>query len=206
MTLRGKAGLTMVLLTALMLLVGVAASEDKPVQPPAAPQGQTPQAPSVKESIVIDWPAGVKWISDYISSRPQGRTEIFYPEGQSKTNWTEMVSTEEAYGKLPMDLTEVARIILMGTKQGCPDAVMEILEKKPTGPGYPTITFTVTCANFTSKQPAEVQIWKMFAGKTGLYSVQYTYRGEKLPDDKRIQALSILQRSRLVMPEEPPKE
>lgn len=206
MTLRGKTGLTMALVMALMLMVGVAASEDKPVQQPAAPQGQTPQMSAVKESIVINWPADVKWISDYVSSRDKGRTELFYPEGQSKMNWTEMVSTEEAYGKLPMDLTEVARVILMGTQQGCPDAAMEIIEKKPTGPGYPTITFVITCAKFTAKQPPEVQIWKMFAGKTGLYSVQYTYRGEKMPDDKRVQALTILQRSRLVMPEEPPKE
>jgi hypothetical protein len=206
MKLNGKIGMAMTFAILLMFMVGMVATEDKPAKQPPASQNQTPQTPVVKESIVIDWPAGVKWVSDFVSSRDKGRTELFYPEGQSKTNWSEMVTTEEAYGKLPGDLMGVARTILMGTKQGCPDAAMEIIEKKLTGPGDPTIIFVITCPKFTSGQPAEIQLWKMFAGKTGLYSVQYTYRGEKLPDDKRIQGMTILVRSKLVMAEEEPKE
>ncbi|MDD4050639.1 MAG: hypothetical protein PHR28_01905, partial [candidate division Zixibacteria bacterium] len=135
MKLRDHVVMAMAFVTALMLMVGVAASEDKPVQQAPANQSQTPQASTINESIVIDWPAGVKWVSDYINSRPKGRTELFYPEGQSKTNWTEMVSIEATYGNVTGDLTEVARVILMGTKQGCPDAAMEIIEKNPKGPG-----------------------------------------------------------------------
>lgn len=206
MKLRGNVATAMIFLAALMLTAGAAIGENKPASQPPASQSQTPPAPTVKESIVIDWPEGVKWVSDFVSSRGKGRTELFYPEGQSKTNWTEMVSTEATYGKIPGDLMEIARVILMGTKQGCPDAAMEIIEKKPTGPGYPSITFVITCPKFTANQPPEIQLWKMFAGKTGLYTVQYTYRGEKLPDDKRIQGMTILTRSRLVMPEEEPKE
>lgn len=204
MKLRDNVWMAIVVMAALILLVGPMAAEQKPVQKPPTAAGQAPAPPTATETIVITWPTDVKWVSDYVSSRAKGRSELFYPEGQSRTNWTEMVSTEAAYGRIPGDLTEVARIILMGTKQGCPDAMMEIIEKKPTGPGPATLTFELRCPKYLAEQPAEVQLWKMFTGKTGLYTLQYTYRGDKIPDDKRAQIITMLQGSKLVTEE--PKE
>lgn len=203
MKLKGKVWTAVAAMAILFMMVGMAAAGQKPAAKPATEKNQAPQTPIVKETITINWPTEVKWFSDYVSTREKGRTELFYPEGQSKTNWTEMVSTEATYSKVP-DLTEMARIILMGTKQGCPDAVMEILEKSPAGAGSPTLIFELRCPTFLAKQPAEVQLWKLFAGQSGLYTLQYTWRGETLPAEKRTEALTLLKKSKLVV--ETPQE
>lgn len=198
MRLKGNVWTATAAMAILILMVGMAAAGQKPATQTTTEKKQTEQVPTVKETLVINWPEGVKWFSDFVSTRDKGRSELFYPEGQSKTNWTEMISTEATYGNVP-DLMAMARTILMGTQQGCPDAAMEILEKSPAAAGTPTLIFELRCPKFSTDQPAEIQLWKLYTGKSGLYALQYTYRGETVPADKRDQAMSILHKSKLVV-------
>ena len=147
----------------------------------------------IKEKLSLEWPKEGKWASGYLNNNESGWMELFFPEGQSMSNWKEMATVEIVYKRVNANLAGMARSVFLGTRQGCPDAEWEIIKKNPKDAKHPYIIFEIRCNKFVNElQPAEVQLWKLIGGKTGLYNLQYSYRGETIPEKKREEIMKTL--------------
>jgi len=144
------------------------------------------------EIINIDWPVNPEWKVGFSSENEKGKTQLFYPDGQSSGNWEEMITVEQVYGPVKTPLTGIARTIMLGTKQACPDVKYEIIDKKLADVDVPSILFSLQCPQYTVEQPPETQFWRMFAGQTALFSVQYSYRGDSMPKDRKEEILDFI--------------
>ncbi len=202
MSLKGMVGVMSVLVLAVYLMVGIAGAAPKTEDKTTTGKVEAAK-PQVKETVVMEWPKDGKWTSGFKTGNDKGQTELFFPQGSSTGGWTEMGSIEAVPGKPIADLTGMARVILMGTQQGCPDARLEILEKKTDLKEYPWIIFEIRCPKFLAEQPPEIQFWRIISGKSGLLTVQYSYRGEQIPEDKRIQILTAIKGARVVQETNP---
>ena len=74
---------------------------------------------------------------------------------------------------------------------------MDFLEKKADSGQAPSLLFEIDCPKFTVNQPPEFQYWRLFGGKTAMFVVQYSYRGETISDEKRAEILDILKKAYL---------
>ena len=149
------------------------------------------KTPPAKETLAVDWPKEGKWKAG-IATTQDSMTVVYYiPEGQSAQDWTEMGSVEFYPGLLNDNLMARARFIFLGTKQACPDAEWVILNRGNNDQGQRTIAFRISCPKFLTEQPPEVQIWEIIQGQTGLFTLQYSFRGNDFPVPKREQMLTV---------------
>jgi len=153
--------------------------------------------PKITETWVVGFPEKDKWTSDYVHTGTSSRMELFFPEGQSTDNWTEMVTIETAYGKKGSVAGE-ARLTYLGTVKGSPNATWDILTKgKMAGSGRQFIIYEIICPDFLSGEQPQVQIWKMIGGRTGLFVLQYSYRGKELPEKRKKEILEFFEKADL---------
>jgi hypothetical protein len=163
-----------------------------------APPDQTPETEAVEENVtetlMIDWPEEDGWASEFVHNSDDARIEYLYPKGQSSEGWHEMASTELVYDKVISSLPGEARITLLGTQRGCPEATWEIFSKGKNDHGQAHVVYEIICPEFLNKEPAQVQLWAMLKGKAGLYAVQYTFRGLDMPEDRKEQIVDMLEK------------
>jgi len=161
-----------------------------------APPDQTPDTATVDENaietLMVDWPEKDGWISEFVHNSETSRIEYLYPEGQSSQGWNEMASTELVYNKVISSLPGEARITLLGTQRGCPEATWEIYSKGHNDHNQAHVVYEIICPEFLNKEPAQVQLWAMLYGKEGLYAIQYTFRGLDMPEKRKEQIVDIL--------------
>jgi len=140
----------------------------------------------IRELVNVEWPEDEGWASGWSHKGEQGGyMELFFPKGQSKDGWMEMITVEMVFGERKPNLPGAARIIFKGTVQSCPDAEWKILERYKDDPVHQAILFEITCPKFLTDQPPEIQIWKLIVGRTGMFIVQYSYRGEEIPKERK---------------------
>ena len=138
------------------------------------------------ETVAIEFPEKGDWTSGYLHrGENDSYMELYFPKGSSKESWTEMITIEKVGGKRNPNLPGAARTIFLGTQKGCPDATWKILEKGDKDLEHQFIVFEITCPKPLARQPPEIQVWKMIVGETGMFIVQYTYRGDEMPDAQR---------------------
>lgn len=138
------------------------------------------------ERVEVEWAEDGDWSSGWLhKGEDGGYMEMFFPKGQSKDGWKEMITIEKVAGGRRPNLPGAARIIFRGTERSCPDATWEILHKDKSDPVHQAILFEIRCPKFVADQPPEIQIWKLIVGRTGMFIVQYTYRGEEMPDESK---------------------
>ena len=138
----------------------------------------------IKEKIVVEWPKSGNWVAGDVITGPP-RTEVFYPKGQSAADWSEMGTIEYDVQYKASDLGGRARLLFLGTQKGSPNAKWNILTrgfKDEEKKDYQFIFFRIDCPDFTSGEPAQVQFWLLMRGKTGLFTVQYSYKGKEIPE------------------------
>jgi hypothetical protein len=188
-----KANILLIILLIVMFMASGALSGDKP--------GKKSQSDSLKagekisESLVFEWPEEGKWKSEFVHTYDKTTSEYFYPAGQSSTNWIEMGSVEIVEGKKNFNIPGTARIIYLSTQKGSPDATWDIIKKGYTETKRPFIIFEIICPDFLSGEPAQVQLWKIIAGKTSQFIIQYSHRGKEITDSTREKILEILKKA-----------
>jgi hypothetical protein len=159
------------------------------------------QAPDITETQVIVWPEGSEWQLANTYTSGVSEYSLYYPKGQGEQNWEEMVTLEVMHGKknIKMNLPGLARMTFLGTQKGSPDATWDILNKgyDDEAKQYPHIIYEIDCPDFLSKDPAQVQLWKLTSGKTSLFNLQYSYRGKEMPADKKEEILTMLKNSHI---------
>jgi hypothetical protein len=191
-----------VLITLLFLLslivmgfaVWPASAKDKP---PSSDTAKAAAPVPVKEDLVVAWPAGEKWVIEQGVPKATGRVDLYYPEGQSSMQWTEMMIVEITPGQKRVNVPGMARMVYLGTKRGSPNATWDILTKGNNKDNLPLIVFEIKCPDFITGDPPQVQLWKMINGQTGLFTLQYSYKGENFPAERRDQILKVLEKSEI---------
>lgn len=153
--------------------------------------------PPAKETLVVNWPKEGKWKAGIATTQENMTVEYYFPEGQSAQDWTEMGSVEFYPGLKDVNLMGRARFIFLGTKEACPDAEWVILNRGTNDQGQPSIAFRISCPKFLTDQSPEVQIWEIILGQTGLFTLQYSFRGKDLPVPKREQMLTVFKAAHL---------
>lgn len=152
-----------------------------------------------KEKMVIEWPKSGNWATGEMFAGPPV-TQFFYPKGQSAVEWTEMGSVEFDGSENTFDLTGRARLLFLGTQKGSPNATWTILTrgyKDEKNQGFPFVFFRMNCPDFISGEPAQVQYWLLMLGKTGMFTVQYSYKGKDIPADKGNAILQAMKDARI---------
>ncbi len=193
---------TLVSLFAFLLLSG-AVLADKAT---AMKRRKAAQVDKYKEVMEMEWPAIDKWKSDNLHQNGQNSIEFFYPEGQSSQSWREMGTIEINAIDKTVSLTGKARSIFLGTQQASPHAEWKILYKGNSENGYRYIVFQITCPDFLSGEQPQLQYWKMIQGDQKLFTIQYTYKDEVMPEDKQLRVLEAIDGAHVVMIELEPKE
>ena len=129
--------------------------------------------------------------------------KIYYPKGQSSYKWTEMVWHEYLRSTmLTINLPGTAREKYLDARKLCPDATWDIISKSGKEAKYPSIIFQISCPKYLNPQePADIQIWKLIAGKTGLFVAQWSYRGKEIPKDKKEMIVKQLELTKIVSEE-----
>jgi len=145
-----------------------------------------------KETLDVKWPEKDTWQPEYAYQGKKSQTQLYFLEGQSSAEWKEMASIEIVYGKTNTNVPGMARLTYLGTKKGCPDATWEIIQKGMNDLGQPFIIYEIDCPKFLNNEPSQVQLWKLIIGKTALFNLQYSYRGEKMPPERRQEILQML--------------
>ncbi len=146
------------------------------------------------EKAIVNWPKAGNWIAGDVIPGPP-RIEVFYPKGQSATNWTEMGTVEFDSKNKHIDLFGLARTIFLGTQKGSPNAKWNVLTdgfKDEKNKAYPFIFFRIDCPDFLSGEPGQIQFWLLIQGKSGIFTVQYSYKGTVLPQGKGNEILQIM--------------
>jgi hypothetical protein len=179
-----------------LLITGPAAyAGDKPEEATATPDPEeTAETLQITESMVIDWPEGENWISDYVYTAKSSKMEIFYPAGQTGGDWNEMITVEALYEN-KKNIAGIARQIYLGTVRGSPNATWDILKKGANEQERPFIIFEIICPDFLSGEPPQVQLWKLIIGETGLFTLQYSYRGKEFPAKRKDQMFEVFDKA-----------
>lgn len=190
-----------ILLSALVLFMLSMSAPGFAAEKPATEDSTAQQAPDITETQVIEWPDGSDWqLADTYAS---GTSEfsLYYPKGQGEKNWEEMVTLEIVHDtkKAGLNLPGLARMTFLGTRKGSPNATWDILEKgySDEAKEYPHIIYEIDCPDFLSGEPAQVQLWKLTDAKTALFNLQYSYRGEKMPENKKEEIMTMLKKSHI---------
>lgn len=183
---------------AVMFLFSIA-SPTFAINKPATNDSTVQQKPKITETQVIEWPEGAGWKLANTYTSGSSIYELYYPKDQGYDNWQEMVTLEivQGKGKGGINLPGLARMTYLGTRKGSPNATWDILQKGYSGEAkdYPFILYEIDCPDFLSKEPAQVQLWKMTEGKTALFNLQYSYRGKEMPGDKKEEIMNTLKNS-----------
>ncbi len=184
----------LILTLALLLIAPTVFATEKKME--EAKPDSAAAAPKISESMVIDWPKEDQWTPDYLYTGKTSRIQLYFPKGQSSSGWNEMFSVETDYGKNGY-VVGFAREVYLGTVKGSSNATWNIIEKGNSKHGYPYCLFEVDCPDFLSGEKPQVQLWKMTLGKTGLLTVQYSYRGKEMPEKRKTQILDVLKNAYL---------
>lgn len=187
-----------VLFATVMFLFSVASptfAGDKP----ATNDSTVQQKPEITETQVIEWPDGAGWKLANTYTSGSSIYKLYYPKDQGEEDWKEMVTLEivQRKGKAGMNLPGLARMTYLGTRKGSPNATWNILDKGYSNEAkeYPFIIYEIDCPDFLSKEPAQVQLWKLTDAKTALFNLQYSYRGKEMPADKKEEIMNVLKKS-----------
>jgi len=183
-------------LAALILILGPvsAAGIEKP-KTEVPDSTITAQESNIIETLVFDWPKDEKWLPMDVHKGSASTIQLFVPEGQSTTNWEEMTSLEIVYGRKTTNLAGMARMTYLGTQKGSPNATWDIIEKGFTAQKHAYILYQIICPDFITKDPPQVQLWKLTLGKTALFNLQYSYKGKEMPSDRKEKILEFLRKA-----------
>jgi hypothetical protein len=180
---------------ALFVFYPAVLAETKPSDTPEKATSENPEDTlQITENWEVAWPEDNEWTSNYVHTTAKSKMEIYYPAGQTPGSWKEMLTVEALYSP-KKNVIGLARQIYLGTVRGSPDATWDILTKGTTEQGYAFVTFEIICPDFLSGEPPQVQLWKLIIGRTGLFTLQYSYHGEKLPPERKEQILAIFDNS-----------
>ncbi len=189
----------MILLATVVLFVLSMSAPTFATTKPATEDSTVQQVPDITETQVIEWPEGSDWQLSNTYTAGASEYSLYYPKGQGDQNWEEMVTLEIVHGKgnVKMNLPGLARMTYLGTRKGSPNATWSILEKgySDEAKEYPHIIYEIDCPDFLSKEPAQVQLWKLTNGKTSLFNLQYSYRGKEMPAEKKEAIMTMLKKS-----------
>jgi hypothetical protein len=150
---------------------------------------------NIVEKLIFDWPKGEKWSAMNAHQGSSSSIQLFVPEGQSTTSWEEMASLEIVYGQKTTNLAGMARMTFLGTQKGSPNATWDIIEKGFSEQKHPYILYQINCPDFVTKEPPQVQLWKLTLGKTALFNLQYSYKGKEMPSDRKEKILEMLKKA-----------
>ncbi|MEE9442551.1 MAG: hypothetical protein V3V99_07775 [candidate division Zixibacteria bacterium] len=175
-----------------ILLSGIALADKK----------QTKQDPEqISEStemLNMNWPEGGQWHSGLKKTYGLSMIEFFYPKDQSQSNWTEMGSTEINPITKEVPIISTARSIFLGTQKASPEATWDILERGTSENGNKYVLFEIICPEFRTKEDPQIQYWKLIDGKLKSYTVQYSFKGTTIPEDKKKEILDAIKKSKLI--------
>ncbi|MFH1700833.1 MAG: hypothetical protein ABIE07_09630 [Candidatus Zixiibacteriota bacterium] len=149
------------------------------------------------ENLVMNWPESGEWKSGLKKAYGQSVIEFFYPKGQTQGNWTEMGSIEINPVLKEVPIITTARSIFLGTEKASPKATWDILERGKTENGYPFIIFEIICPEFRTKEEPQIQYWKIIDGNLNSHTVQYSFRGTTIPEEKKKEILDALKDAKL---------
>jgi len=167
---------------------------------------ETPD-PNLVETLVTEWPETGHWKSALLHNRPGGTVEFFYPEGQGSKDWREMFSREEQVkAQAFVNMMSRAREIFLGTQKGSPNATWKILNRQKDENDNRIIIFRIDCPDFTSGEEAQIQLWKIIEGKTKVFTVQYTFRGKEMPEEKRLEISKAIDKAYVKVETTPPEK
>jgi len=147
----------------------------------------------IVETMVVNWPEKDNWTPGYFHRGEESQTQMYFPEGQSHEGWKEMASIETIPGMTHANIPGLARMTYLGTKKASPNATWDIIKKGNTERGNPFILYEIVCPDFITKEPPQVQLWKITIGKTGLFNLQYSYKGDDMPAERKEQMLKVLE-------------
>jgi len=123
---------------------------------------------------------------------------IYYPKGQTSYKWQEMIWHEYLNQKTQnINLAGTARKRYLEARKACPDATWDILKKSGKDDDYPYIIFEIKCPKYVVNEPPDIQVWKLIGGKTGLFVVEWSYRGDEIPEDRKSEILDYLDETTL---------
>ncbi len=151
------------------------------------------------ESVKMEWPDNVKWVLEDTYTGNRTIMELYYPKGESSSNWSQMGSIEIAIGKIEGNVGGRARLIFLGTEQGSPGATWDIIKMDYNKElDFKWVVFEINCPEFLNGDGPQVQLWKIMSGKTGTFIVQYSYKGKEMPGLLKDQMIEALIASQLV--------
>lgn len=153
------------------------------------------------EVLKMTWPEADKWKLDNTHANNARIIEFYYPDGQNSNSWREMGTIEIEPLSQNANLSGIARTIFLGTQQASPHAEWKILYKGQDDKGYNYIVFQITCPDFLSGEQPQLQYWKMIHGDQNLFTIQYTYKNETMPDEKQLTILEAIDNAHIELVE-----
>lgn len=184
--------LTACLVISCMFIAGAYAADNP------ADTAKSPKPPAnITEKLVMDWPKDGKWDGGLAYSGKSTTMELYYPEGQSDASWSEMGSIEIVYNKINANLPGLARSIFLGTQKACPDATWDYIYKSRQTDDHPTVIYFIKCPAFTSGESAQYQIWRLISGKTALFNIQYSFKGDEIPEAQKEKIIEAIKNARI---------
>ncbi len=173
----------------LALLVSISSATSKKDDKPA----DTAAIPDIKETVKVSWPEEDDFILSFHQDDSLHWVRLYYPRGQTNYKWQERGWVEYLQRRTGhVNLAGTAREKFLDARQLCPDATWDIISKSGREAKYPYIIFEIKCPAYNAKEPPDIQVWKMISGKTGIFVVEWTYRGEEIPKDRKEQILEVL--------------
>lgn len=180
------------LMLMMLLFFSVANAKIKESEKPA----DTADYSMIVETVIVTWPEEDNFKLGFNYDDSVRWIRIFYPQGQSSYKWQEMGWVEFLKAESrQVNLPGTARERFLDARKMCPKATWDIIERSGKDADYPYIIFQIKCPEYSVGDPADIQVWKLMAGKTGMFVVEWSYRGEKIPDDRKEEILEILKNS-----------
>lgn len=179
----------------LVFLSAIATAVPRPTKEPL----DTTDYSNITENLVFNFPEDDNFKLGFKHEDSIRWVNIYYPKGQSTYKWQEMIWHEYLVQTAQrINLPGTARKKYLQARKSCPDATWNILSKSGKDSDYPFIIFEIKCPKYVVDEPADIQLWKIIGGKTGLFVVEWSYRGDEIPDDRKEEILKYLDEATLV--------
>ncbi len=146
----------------------------------------------IVETLKFDWPKDDKWIADYHYTGDRRSMQLYFPEGQTSGGWDEMVTVETAFGKRQF-VVGLARTIYLGTQKGSPNATWDIIIKGKTERNRQFVIFEIICPDFLTGERPQVQLWKLIMGRTGTFTLQYSYHAKEMAEERKAEIVTMME-------------
>jgi hypothetical protein len=141
----------------------------------------------------MEMPEGEGWQSATRVENKDGIIQIYYPEGSNAQDWKEMIQLEANWYTNYTNPRTFARLLAKQAERAYPVVVFDIVSHQVKDIETPYTAFRLKLGFDTAADGfSQTQLWKLMQRGHNRFVAQYSYKGDKIPEEREAQMWGLL--------------